>query len=290
MKKAAAVIIIFIFAGCFKIDDAKYENEYFKNVSERIQEAKKTGEDAVPVIAASPVPEKTAIALPVKATVPAKVQPVKTVTPAVKKKPKVKELNISADNMKFSMEDKMAVFTGDVIINAAGARVNADRLKSRDYKKSAEADGNVKVFYKEYGLNLTSKRLFYTDGLNIITVADKVKAIKNTADGNTITIYCDEADFNTVINEIKAKKVSNRVRMEFQDIVAFADSVIYNDEKKELELAGKPIFKRKKSLFFSDRAVIDTDTKKIKLQDNIWSKIYYSDAEKARREVQNETP
>lgn len=290
MKKAAAVIILFVFAGCFKIDDAKYENEYFKNVSERIQEAKKTGEDAAPVPGLTPAAEKTPSALPVKVTAAAKVQPVKTAAPPVKKKPRVKELNISADNMKFSVEDKMAVFAGDVIINAAGARVSADRLKSRDYKKSAEADGNVKVFYKEYGLNLTSKKLFYADGLNIITVSDKVKAVKNTADGNTITIYCDEADFNTVINEIKAKKITNRVRMEFQDIVAFADIVIYNDEKKELELTGKPIFKRKKSLFFSDRAVIDTNTKKIKLQDNIWSKIYYSDAEKARREVQNETP
>ena len=57
MKKAALFIaLVVVTAGCFKIDDAKYENEYFKNVSERIQEAKKTGEDGL-----TPVPASAAI-------------------------------------------------------------------------------------------------------------------------------------------------------------------------------------------------------------------------------------
>ncbi|HPN63618.1 MAG TPA: LptA/OstA family protein [Candidatus Goldiibacteriota bacterium] len=288
MQKAALFIaLLVITAGCFKIDDAKYENEYFKNVSERIQEAKKTGEDGL-----TPVPT-TVVSLPAAVT-PAvtAVKPSPSPSPvAAKKKPTIKELNISADNMKFAVEDKMAVFSGNVIIKAAGALVHADRLKSKDYKKSAEADGDVRVFYKEYGLNLESKKMSYSNGLNVITVSEKVKAKKAAADGNTIVIYCDEADFDTVKNEITAEKIKSRVRMEYQDITAFADKVVYNDEKKELELTGKPVFKRKKSLFLSDRAVIDTDTKKIKLQDNIWSKIYYTDAEKARKEAEKyETP
>lgn len=288
MRKAALFIaLLVVSAGCFKIDDAKYENEYFKNVSERIQEAKKTGEDAV-----TPVPATAATtpAVLTPAVTAAAVQPSPSPV-AAKKKPTIKELNISADNMKFAVEDKMAVFSGNVIIKGAGATVHADRLKSRDYKKSAEADGDVRVFYKEYGLNLESKKMYYANGLNVITVSDKVKAQKAAADGNTITIYCDKADFDTVKNEITAEKIKSRVRMEYQDITAFADRVVYNDEKKELELTGKPVFKRKKSLFLSDRAVIDTDTKKIKLQDNIWSKIYYTDAEKARKEAEKyETP
>jgi len=291
MQKAALFIaLLVVSAGCFKIDDAKYENEYFKNVSERIQEAKKTGEDALTPVAAS-AGITTAVLTPAVTAAAAKPAPSPAAVKAVKKKPAVKELNISADNMKFAVEDKMAVFSGNVIIKAAGATVHADRLKSKDYKKSAEADGDVRVFYKEYGLNLESKKMSYSNGLNVITVSEKVKAKKAAADGNTIVIYCDEADFDTVKNEITEEKIKSRVRMEYQDITAFADRVVYNDEKKELELTGKPVFKRKKSLFLSDRAVIDTDTKKIKLQDNIWSKIYYTDAEKARKEAEKyETP
>jgi lipopolysaccharide assembly outer membrane protein LptD (OstA) len=294
MRKLLAAFMmlgVFFVSGCFHINDTKFEQQYFNDVSRRIDRAKvmSAAQSATPETVQITAQKTTQTAGAAQgATSTAKTASVQ----AVKKKRspgRVKELKIASDKMVYATQSKLAVFTGNVVIDAAGSHVLADRLESPDYQKSAEATGHVKAFYPQHGVNLESKKISYKDGLNVVTVTDDVIATKVLQDGNTLTIYCDRADFKTEGSDLEAIKVKKRVRMEFKDVVAFADKVVYNDEKQEVRLYGRPVFKRKRSLFFSDLATLNVNTKVLRLQDNVWTKIFYQDMESANKEVQNET-
>jgi len=196
-------------------------------------------------------------------------------------------LNIESDSMTFNREQQLAVFKGNVIVSSKGVKVKSDVLKSKDYRQGAEAEGNVKAEYTQNNTVLTCKKIRYTDKMRYVTAIGSVKTKKILADGNTMTVYCDEVDFDTQENLIKAKKVRHRTRIEFRDITAFCDSLEFDEKNGELTLVGSPFFRKKRSLFLSETVKLDVNRKVITLEGKIFSKINYTEYAASKKEIEN---
>jgi lipopolysaccharide assembly outer membrane protein LptD (OstA) len=270
-----------LLAGCYHVDGSKYEQLYFKKAADAAlapASAPLTATAAAAAQAAAPVNlTRTPVAI-------SKKPPLAAEQPAKKRSQfRVKELVINSDTMNYNKDTGEAVFTGNVATEAANVLINSDRLVSKDYKDNAQATGNVKAFYKEYGLTIYCKKMDYTDKLSKIYAQEDVTAIKADK-GNTITMYADELVFNTADDTMTAVKKKNRVKLTMKDILAFSNKVIYNDETREALLTGSPLVKKMKSVFMADEITINVDTKTMKMKDNIWSKLLFKDFEVAQKE------
>jgi len=318
-----ALLSVILLGGCHHIDDSKYEQVYFNKVSEKlvvtptpVKEEKQPPQQEKKIIShqagvleqekEAPVERKDKaikkdlkIKKEEKKAVPAQSVPIKaSPAPAAKKEEPVKakkkrklyidELTVKSDSMNFNKDTDVAVFKNNVILKSQGVTVYSNRLKTKNYKESAEATGNVRAYYTEYDMSITCRRMVYGNGMKNIDAYDRVVAKKVLPNGNTLTMYSDEAGFDLEGGIITAKKKKRRVKVVLKDMVAFSDSVLYNEEKEELELTGKPLIKKQKSLFLSEVIKIDVDKKAMKLSGDIWSKMYYEDFEKAREEYADE--
>jgi lipopolysaccharide export system protein LptA len=202
---------------------------------------------------------------------------------------RVHDLLINSDTMTFDKETSEAVFSGSVTAKASDVAIYSTKLVSKNYRENAVATGNVRAIYRKFGVNITCGRLEYSGGLNDVKAYEDVVAHKALADGNTVTMYCQELYFNASENTMTAKKSSDkRVRVVMKDIVAFSDEVSYNDGTRQLYFTGRPIIKKSKSIFLSDNIWLGTDDKSIKMKDNIWTRLFYRDFEKTNAEVQVE--
>lgn len=304
-----AVLVCAISAGCVHIDASKYEQLYFSKTAKMADEnAQVTPEATVPAVipaatqlkAATPAAGAAAAPAAVSAqakqqqpaavtkTAAVEIVPALSVTPSVKKpkrKFKVKELVINSDSMTFNKETSEAVFTGSVEASADNVLIRSDRLRSKNYKDNAVAEGNVTAYYKDYGIYITCETLDYGGKLSNIIARKNVVAKKALDNGNTITMRSDIFIFNADDDTMLAKKDPSRVRVTMQDIMAFGDEVKYNNETRQLEISGAPFIKKGKSLFFSDNIKLDVDKKTIKMNKSIWTKLFYRDFEKESGEA-----
>ncbi len=188
--------------------------------------------------------------------------------------------------MNFERETSKAVFEKNVKVIAEDVILYSDRLESNDYKKEAYAEGNITINYKKGNVKLTSKKIKYIDNFNKVIASDNVMVNKILDDGNTLTMFADEVEFDMVDENIVESKKNKRVKVKMKDIIAFADKISYNEENKELYMEGKPIVKKKASFFLSETILFNTDKKSIKLKGNIWSKLFYEEFEKTSKEIE----
>lgn len=274
---AAAAVMLLIATSCAHVDTVNYEAAYSSKTSKQPQDAG--------ILLQSPTPGApsgtTFSAAAITGTAAVK-------TAVKNKKMKVKQLVVNSDSMTFNKETTEAVFHGNVETDAGTAKVYSDTLRSKNYQDNAVAEGNVKALYKEYGINIDCDSLDYTGKMTNITAHKNVTARKILDNGNTVTIKADMMEFDTNADILTAKKSPSRVRVTMQDIMAFADEIIYNNKTRQLEMRGMPFLKKGKSLFFSDYISLDVDKKSIKMKESIWTKMFYHDFEKAGMEVKVE--
>jgi lipopolysaccharide assembly outer membrane protein LptD (OstA) len=277
MKRLLLILPVLCAAcqGCFHIDTTKINRVYFP-------------EDASPAT-------RTAQAAPLGLTTTAGAATPAAVTSSAGdntagKKQKIKPRNIliNSDTMTFDKETSEAVFSGSVTASAADVKIYSDKLVSTNYREEALATGNVRAVYDKYGVKISCGRLKYMGGMNNVKAFDGVVAKKSLPNGNTVTMYCEELDFNAADSTMEAKKSDKRVRVVMKDIVAFSDEVSYNDKNRELYFSGRPVIKKSKSLFLSDYIWLNTDDKSIRMKDNIWTRFFYRDFQKTSAEVQLE--
>jgi lipopolysaccharide export system protein LptA len=102
-------------------------------------------------------------------------------------------------------------------------------------------------------------------------------------------MYADEAEFDTENGGITAYRTKKKVKVTLKDIVAFSDKVVYNDENNELSMTGKPMVKKNGSAFLAAKISVNTVTKIMKLENDIWSRLFYGDFQKTKEEVDLET-
>jgi lipopolysaccharide assembly outer membrane protein LptD (OstA) len=267
------VLFQILIYSCHHIDDTKFLNIYNTNVSKEIDNAKaRQGEKNSNITEGKKVLEQA--------------KKVETKSEKKKKKNfKIRELNIKSDSMVFNRETAEVIFEKNVRIFAEDISLFADKLVSDDYKKEANAEGNVTAYYKKNNLKVTSKRMKYEDNFNKIIAYDNVIVQKILEDGNTLNVYADEIEFDSINEIITAIKKNKRIKVKIKDITAYADKITYNEDNKELCMEGKPVVKKKSSFFLSERIVFDVNKKTIKLSGNIWSKLYYEEFEKTSKEI-----
>lgn len=301
-----AAIIALLLVSCARTELTKFDKTYFESVAQKVAKAEGVQTPTVTPVTLEVTPGvtagKKAGVMPAatqgiknraqsdakKAILPA---PVTTGTPPVKPKKnkfRVKELEIEADSMTFNKDTSMAVFTGNVILLAEGVRLKCDTLSSKNYKDNADASGNVRAYYKAQKTSLKCGRIKYGNKMSSVTAYEGVITEKYLDSGNTITMYADEADFDTGYGSIEARKVKKKVKVIYKDMVAFSDKVVYNDETGWLEMSGKPVVKKAGSAFTAARIKVDTVNKIMKLEHDIWSKIMYGDLRKTEEEVKLE--
>lgn len=271
------------FSACHHVDDTEFKEAFNQRVK-AIDEADVPVQPAQQVTAPAVV---TGTAKPASTPLPA-ATPTKTATPEPKRKINVKELNIKSDTVTFARESTEALFEGNVRVAAEGILLKAKRLKSKDYRKEAEASGNVVAVYKQHNLTMTSNRFIYANAMNRIQALEEVVAVKVSDRGDTITMYSDGVDFDAFENTMAAEKKKKRVKIKFKDIVAFSDKVLYNDDTHMVKLEGMPIVRKKETLFTGDEITINTETQTMKMKTKIWSKIFYRDFERAKKEAESE--
>lgn len=324
MAAAALALVVAVLApGCVYTESTKYEKTYFESVAQKVAKAEgvetptPTPSKAQSAKEGTPAPEKkqkngaAQAASTVAAETPVRTQPAAVITvplltvtavkPAVtpaataaagrpkKKKFRIKELEISADSMTFNKDTSVAVFTGDVVLLAEGVKLKCDTLTSENYKDNAEAWGNVTAYYKAQKTRLKCGRIKYGNKMSRVQAYEGVVTEKYLDSGNTITMHADEADFDTEYGSIEARKIKRHVKVIYKDIVAFSERVIYNDETGMLEMSGKPVVKKSGSSFTADRIKVDTARKTMRMENGIWSRIFYGDMKKAQTEVELET-
>lgn len=312
-RATAAAVIAMLAVSCSHLEETKFEKVYFESVAQKVAKAQGTVTET-PVAVLPDVKTQTVTAAVQKKDDASgkKMHPPNQAAVSVvlvtfnassellsptaaqaqkpkKKKFKVKELEISSDSMTFNKDTSIAVFTGKVLLAAAGVKLKCDKLSSKNYKDNADATGNVRAYYKAQKTNLRCARIEYGDGMSSVKAYDGVITEKYMEDGNTITMYSDESDFDTGYGSIEARKIKKQVKVVYKDIVAFSDKVIYNDENGELEMSGKPVVKKNKSSFTSSRIIVDTVNKTMRMESDIWTRIFYGDLKKMEPEVKLET-
>jgi len=201
----------------------------------------------------------------------------------------IKQLIINSDTMNYNKETSEAVFLGNVEAEASNVIIKADVLKSKDYKQSAQAQGNVRAIYKDQGVTIECGKLDYKDKLSFVYAYDDVTAHKQLANGDTVVLKAEALEFNAVENILTAQKIKKRIRITMKDIIAFSDKVSYNDKTKELLMTGFPLVKKAKSIMLADSITLNVDKKSMSFKDNIWTKLFYKDFETAQKEVKVET-
>ncbi|MCX7697917.1 MAG: hypothetical protein N2114_00425 [Candidatus Goldbacteria bacterium] len=271
--KIRLFIILLFFISCHHIQDTKYEVLYNKNLTEEINKAKvKQGvENYTPLFSEI------------------KKEDIKKSTDAKKdkkKKVKIKEVIIKSDSMNFERETSKAVFEKNVKVIAEDVVLYADTLESNDYKKEAYAEGNIIVNYKKGNVKLTSKKIRYVDNFNKVIANGDIKVDKILEDGNTLTMFADEVEFDIENEKLLASKKKKRIKVKMKNLIAFADKISYDDKSKELFMEGKPVVKKQSSFFLSEVIIFNTDKKTIKLKGNIWSKLFYNEFEKTSKEIE----
>ncbi len=285
-------VALVLAAGCYHVDDQKYKQMYLKSFSKPIGAISQQGFEE----AETPTPsvfgiEKTAV----KAVI---LQQEKAATPTpaattVKSQPvqanKIRQIDISSDNLTYNKQDETAVFKGHVVAVTSDIIMHCDTLSAKNYQKDADAEGNIRVTYKKANVRMKCDKLKYTDNMNVITGYDNVVAEKKLEDGNTLTIYADQIQFDTVNNIVTADKNTKKVKMEMKDVLAFADKVVYNEKENKVYMKGKPFVRKKSSSFLADIIVLDVEKKSIRLKSNIWSKLFYAEFENTQKEVESET-
>ncbi|HDQ26738.1 MAG TPA: hypothetical protein ENN43_08360 [bacterium] len=281
-------------AGCATIDSAKQEEKYKLGASERFSAAGIGSLAEKPALSTAPagikekpkrVVSKAAAASPPAPAPEKEIEPEKK--PA-KKRGKIGMLVIKSNTMDFKKTTSMSVFRGNVRLTADNVELYCDRLSSENYRDNAVAEGNVRVFYREHGINMRCGRVVYGSGMGSIDAYEKVTAVKTLDDGNTLTMRADKISFNTGTGEIRAVKEKNKVRVEFKDVLAFSDEVVYNENNDMLTLTGNPAVRKTGSFFMSRKVSLDVNTKTISLEGDIKSQLYYSDFEKAAEEAKIE--
>jgi lipopolysaccharide export system protein LptA len=293
-KLLFAGIFVVMSTGCFHVDDQKYRQIYLKSFSKPVEKINQQGFEE----AETPTPsvfgmEKAAVTTPV-------LQQAKTVapTPAAAapetknqegQPNKIRQIDISSDNLSYNKQSEFAVFKGHVVAITSDIIMHCDTLSAKNYQKDADAEGNIRVTYKKQKVKMKCDKLKYTDNMNVITGYDNVVAEKKLEDGNTLTIYADQIQFDTVNNIIIADKKTKKVKMEMKDVLAFADKVVYNEKENKVYMKGKPFVRKKSSSFLADIIVLDVEKKSIRLKSNIWSKLFYAEFENTQKEVESET-
>ncbi len=263
------------FAGGHTVDDKQYEKLYFEKIGEKIKEKhKKPAGDL----------KKEENAAEKKGTKSGE----KERGEGGGGKFLIKDLEVNSDSMVYNKETSMAVFKGNVKLESGGVIIHSDILKSKNYRDSADARGNVAAYYKEYDIKINCRRMVYGDKMSSIKAYDDVEAKKFLRGGNTLTMKADVAEFGLADGIITARKVKKRVEVKLKDMVAFSDRVIYNEKKEELTMVGKPVVRKQESLFFSEKIIVDVNSEEMNLKQNIWSRFYYSDFEKAKKEAEIE--
>jgi lipopolysaccharide export system protein LptA len=310
IRAIIAVLACAMFAcGCHAVKEDKYEKGYFVEVAKKVAEAEKLGSTPVPtavpatatqapvsgqlavpgIPTVTPAASKTDAAGQLAAALPAATA-TRTATPAARvKKYRIRQLEIEADAMTFNKDTSIAVFTGDVVLSTEGVRLKCDTLTSKNYKDSAEATGNVSAWYKAQKTFIKCGRIKYGDRMSSVQALDGVYARKYLDNGNTVNMHADQIDFETEYGSLAAKKVRKKVKVDYNDMVAFSDKVVYNDDTSVMEMTGRPVVRKSGSSFTADRIVVDTAKKKMKLESGIWSRIFYGDLKNAETEVRLET-
>jgi lipopolysaccharide export system protein LptA len=322
MNKAAiaALAAVCLLCGCAHVDDTKYEKVFFESVAAKVAKAEgreytppasaavtadKTPDNGTPspVPSASPAVSITPAAVSgikhhaspeykaterMPVTVTAKPSPV-TARPIKKNKFKIKQLEISSDSMNFNKDTSIATFIGHVELTSQGVLLKSDRLSSKNYKDNAEATGNVMAYYKQQKTALKCGRVVYGKQMSEVKAYENVIAEKYLDNGNTVTMYADQAVFDTENGMITADKVKKRVKVTLKDIVAFSDEVVYNDETGDLLMTGKPMVQKSKSSFTAARITVDTIKKTMRMEADIWSMLWYGDFKQTKEDVSIET-
>ncbi len=271
MNRLLSVIVLLIFASCAGRVTVDYGKKFEEVRAESQNAYSASGVTFTAASGSSDSSSKTSETIKVKTA----------------EKRKGIPLNIESDTMTFNRENQLAVFKGNVVVSSKGIKVVSDTLKSVDYRQSAEAEGNVKAEYSGNKTVLTCKKIRYTDKMRFVKAIGSVKAKNVLADGNTMTVYCDEVDFDTQENIIKARKVLYRIRVEFGDITAFCDYMDYDGKSGELTLTGSPFFRKKRSMFLSDTVKLDVNRKVITLEGKIFGKLTYSEYAAGKKEFKN---
>jgi lipopolysaccharide export system protein LptA len=300
---AMAVLLL---ASCAHLDDAKYDKIFFESVEAKVSKAEgrpyqpspsATADKYAPAAtqAATPaaVEQKTTVAVNTVKTPESKptptLAPIPAPKPVKKNKFKIKSLEIASNSMTFNKDTSITTFIGGVVLTSQGVLLKSDRLASKNYKDSAEATGHVRAFYKQQKTAIKCGRIVYGKEMSNVKAYENVVAEKFLDNGNTITMYCDRADFDTEHGSITAEKVKKRVKVTMKDIVAFSDKVVYNDETGDLLMTGKPMVEKDKSAFLASRITVDTIKKTMRLENDIWSRLLYGDFQKTKEEVSIET-
>ncbi|MCX7698257.1 MAG: hypothetical protein N2114_02175 [Candidatus Goldbacteria bacterium] len=277
--------LIFILCSCHHIDDTQYKKMYFEDFKNKdvITSKEIKGQELTKEISES-VHQK------ITQTVQSKKEKIETKLieksgKTKKRKIKIGELTIESDTMTFNKETSVAVFIGNVKLKAQGVNLFCDQLQSINYRDNAEAIGNVKINYPKQKVKITCKKVRYNKSMSKIEAYENVIAEKILDNNEKINLYADEIKYDVETGEIIASKVDKKVKIKLKDIVAFSDRVIYNELTEELELTGNPFARKNDSIFISSKINIDITKMIIKLQENIWAKLFYGDFEDIKKEV-----
>lgn len=190
---------------------------------------------------------------------------------------KPKELMIESDTMTYNKKTSEVVFSGNVRVFSRNVEVKCERLVSLNFRDSAVATGKVRAYYRDSGVRMTCRRLEYTGGMSLVKGEGRVTAVKEMEDGKLMTMKSDLLEFNTKEDTIAAKGLNRKIRVEFDDVVAFADRVFYDRKKNELDLEGKPVAVKNKSVFSSENIRINTETKALVMNKGNWARVFYDD-------------
>jgi lipopolysaccharide export system protein LptA len=279
------VLIIFL-CSCHHIDDTQYEKIYFHdfkkdsigNIQPEIAKSEEKKEISGSVISNVPLENKIKTSDKV-------MESQKTKKTKKKGRIKIGELTIESDTMTFNKVTSEAVFQGNVRLKSEGVNLFCDKLQSINYRDNAEATGNVVVKYQQQKVKIICKKIKYDKAISIIEGYENVQAEKILDNNEKINLYADKIKYDVETGEILAEKINKKVKIKLKDIVAFSDRVVYNETTDEMELTGNPFARKQESVFISNKINIDINKMQIKLQKNIWAKLFYSDFEDIKKEI-----
>lgn len=290
-KSVFFILILFLYA-CHHIDDTRYENIYFQDLKKDLSIQMQTDAKKQENLKIEHSPQN--ITLPTKSVlnetekIEIKPQPSQISKKTKKRKIKIGELTIESDSMTFNKETSVAVFLDNVKLKAQGVNLSCNSLKSVNYRDNAEATGDVRVNYPQQKVKIICNRVKYNKAMSKIEAYENVIVEKILDNNEKINLFADEIRYDIETGEILATRVSRKVKIKFKDIIAFSDRVIYNEITEELELTGNPFAKKHESIFISSMINIDVNKEIIKLKESIWAKLFYSDFEDIKKEVQVE--
>ncbi|HRU39238.1 MAG TPA: LptA/OstA family protein [Candidatus Goldiibacteriota bacterium] len=202
---------------------------------------------------------------------------------------RIRELEVASDKLSFNKETSITVFSGNVILASQGFTMKCDRLSSKNYKDNAEASGNVRAYFKEQKTRLYCDTVIYGERMKSVSASGNVRTEKYLDNGNTITMWSDKMDFDTETGRLEAKKERKKVKVVYKDITAFGDRLVYDNDNSVMEMTGRPAVKKAGSGFVASKITIDTLKKTMKMERDIWSRLFYGDLKKTEEEVKLET-